>query len=103
METDRVSEAFFLCVDLAMKQGNKNIKDKLVDVTVDETWSFRVNGHAVEKDKIPAYHLSLSFNGWPAGIFGPKGGIIAADEAANEEALVAALRKAGASLPEESE
>lgn len=57
------------------------------------TWRLTFNGTAEEAELIPAYHLSVQWNGWPAGILGPAGGIIAAGAAANEQALIAALKQ----------
>ena len=37
------------------------------------------------------YQAKVSFNGWPAGIIGPAGGIIAAGDAANEDSFIAAI------------
>ena len=99
--SDTVSEAFVLIVDLALKQGRRNIKDQVVDVAVDDTWKVRVNGCSVERENIPPFHAYVEFNGWPAGFIGTDGGgVIAAGEAANEDALIAALRAAGAECPE---
>lgn len=94
-----MSELFILLVDLALKRGHSNIKDQLLTLTVDEQWSYTINGYGIERDKIPPYHASIVFNGWPAGIVGAHTGVIAAGEAANEDALIAALRAAGAEVP----
>lgn len=102
MKDSPLSLAFVLCVDLCLKRGHANIRNQLVDVAIDDTWSFRINGHPTQQDSIPAYHLSLEYNGFPAGIFGPGGGIIAAGEGANEDALIRALRKAGATTPDDA-
>ena len=45
-------------------------------------------------DDLPPFHVRLSFNGWPAGIIAAGGGIMAAGEAGNEDALIAALENA---------
>lgn len=37
------------------------------------------------------YQAKIKYNGWPAGIIDPRGGVIAAGEAANEDAFIAAI------------
>jgi hypothetical protein len=98
-----LSEVFALCVDLCQKRGHQTVKDQVVEVKIDERWSFKINGCRVEKDLIPPFHLALTYNGFPAGICGFDGGVVAAGEAANERALIRALRKAGATTPDEDE
>ncbi|MOA58861.1 hypothetical protein D3C78_1833450 [compost metagenome] len=54
---------------------------------------FKVNGFKVKMDGIPSYHAAVEYNGWPAGIIGYEGGVIAAGEAASEESFIEALKK----------
>lgn len=71
---------------------------------VDERWWICINGHKDGPRKnsdgfdVPPFECVLKYNGWPAGMFGPFGGIVAAGSCANEgtfiEALVAAKRRA---------
>lgn len=93
-----ISEAFLLLVDLAIKRGNSSIKGTVVTFEIDSTWAATFNGCADERDNVPPYHCSVSYNGWPAGILGPSSGCIAAGEGANEDTLIAALKAAGASV-----
>jgi hypothetical protein len=63
---------------------------------IDEHWWIAVNGHREEKQNshggmVPPFNCMVEFNGWPAGLFDPYNGIIAAGEAANEETFAAAL------------
>jgi hypothetical protein len=63
---------------------------------VDERWWLAVNGHdkealTSEGDPVPAFSAYIKFNGWPAGIVDPYGGLLAAGELANERTLMAAL------------
>lgn len=99
-ETESISEAFEAIVELAQAMGVSKINQLpgCWEVQVDDQWRISLNGHAEPtKDslghEVPPYHCSVDFNGWPAGIFSPKGGIIAAGAAANEDALIEALRK----------
>lgn len=71
--------------------------------TVNEQWAFSFNGHmeprpCAEGVTVPPIHAAVWFNGWPAGLLGPYGGHIAAGECANEDAFLAALEAAIASV-----
>jgi hypothetical protein len=46
--------------------------------------------------ELPAMTCMVTYNGWPAGMLGPFGGIIAAGDAANERSFIDALRAAAA-------
>ena len=96
-----MSIAFILCVDLALKRGHKNIRDQVLALDVDGAWKITINGKSEACDNIPPYGVLVEFNGWPAGILDPGGGVIAAGEAANEDTLIAALKVAGAEVPGE--
>jgi len=63
---------------------------------IDEHWWIAVNGREEEIScskgaAVPPFNCYVEFNGWPAGVFNPFGGIIAAGELANEETFAAAL------------
>ena len=63
---------------------------------IDEHWWIAVNGHRDERlcskgGKVPPFNCYVEFNGWPAGLFDPFDGIIAAGGLANEETFAAAL------------
>lgn len=80
-------------------QGAVNLKDHpgCWERSVDERWWVAANGHSTPTpcsrggEPIPPYSFYIEFNGWPAGIVGPGGGVVAAGELANEETLRAAL------------
>lgn len=62
-------------------------------------WWIAVNGHedAIKCShgaEVPPFNCYVEFNGWPAGLFDPLGGIIAAGAAANEETFAAAVEAA---------
>lgn len=94
-DTDRVSDAFTALMDLALALGHREISKLpgLCTFEVDEHWKVSINGHKEEIDHIPAYHVMPFWNGFPAGIFGPSGGIIAAGELANEDTFIEACQK----------
>jgi hypothetical protein len=77
--------AFLGCCALAQKDGVGLIK-YLPDATYRRTvgsWEIALNGETIQ--------AALKFNGWPAGIIDPAGGIIAAGDAANEDSFIAAI------------
>jgi hypothetical protein len=89
---------FTLLADLALKDGVAPI-NKLPacwERQVDEHWWIAVNAQK-EKVKcskgaeIEPFHCYVEFNGFPAGVFTPFGGIIAAGSVANEETFAAAI------------
>jgi hypothetical protein len=59
-------------------------------------WCIAINGHRDKRKcshgpSVPPFNCYCEFNGWPAGIFDPIGGVIAAGEAANEDTFAAAI------------
>lgn len=88
------SEAFTKLVKIGLTLGSRvPLKDHpgLWRHALPGGWEAAVNGHGEPIDGVPPYHARLTFNGWPAGIINPYGGIIAAGEAANEDTFIAAL------------
>lgn len=64
---------------------------------IDERWWIAMNGHRAPVKcsagaEVPPFHCYVQFNGWPAALFGPNGGVIAAGECANEDAFIQAVR-----------
>lgn len=99
MSQQPLSMVFFLIAELCCALGLAPLNKRrgCVDVTAG-AWHITVNGHARPKRlgsglMVPAYTALLAFNGWPAGSVNPYGGVIAAGDAANEDALIAALRE----------
>ena len=72
---------------------------------IDDDWWIAVNGHKDpceakppqhEKTiEVPPFTAYVEYNGWPAGLLDPKGGIIAAGDYANEQTFVAACEAKG--------
>lgn len=98
----RMSVAFHEIVELALRLGVRRINELPAcwEHQVDEQWWVAVNGHREEiacstGAKVPPFCAYVTFNEWPAGILHPDGGVLAAGAAANEDALIDALRKAG--------
>ncbi len=53
----------------------------------DTGWYLRLNTTKKEIDGTPAFSVSVDWNGWPAGIIDPGGGLLAAGDSANEQTL----------------
>lgn len=64
---------------------------------LDERWEFAFNGHqqatvsSFSTVPVPPFSVYIQYNGWPAGVLGFCGGVIAAGEGANEETFLAAI------------
>lgn len=98
-EAEPVSEAFELIAQIAIALGAAplNKHEGCWELDVDGTWWLAVNGHDEPRRcsrsfEVAPFECYLEFNGWPAGVFSPLGGAIAAGAAANEDALIEALR-----------
>ena len=77
--------AFLGCCALA-KKDNVGMISALPDHTFNRTvglWEIALNGKEIQ--------AAIKFNGWPAGIIDPQGGIIAAGDVANEDTFIAAI------------
>jgi len=98
MSSHGIPEAFLKICELGHALGMRNIKDLpgCWEHQVDDHWWIATNAHResirCSKDiEVPSCSTYIEFNGWPAGIITPAGGQIAAGEAANEDAFLAAL------------
>jgi hypothetical protein len=94
-----MSEVFFEIVQLGMAAGAERINELpgCWEYQVSDGWWIAVNGHREPKTcskgaEVPPFHAYVEWCGFPAGIVGPRGGVIAAGEAANEDTLIGALR-----------
>lgn len=88
---------FELLADLAVKSGVAPLKGKMWRVECGR-WVIWVNGSnetAKTEDgvELPPFGAYCTFNGWPAGLFNPYGGTIAAGELANEDTLCEAIQE----------
>jgi len=105
--------AFSLLIDLGMKHkaGPLNKHENCWEHRIDDQWFVAMNGHpehrmakgpdgGMSDVTVPPYQAAIWFNGWLAGLIGPFDGILAAGEAANEDAFIDALKKSVALLEE---
>jgi hypothetical protein len=103
MSEPQIAEAFAMIAELGSALGVRDV-NKLPgcwEHQVDEQWWIALNGHRETiKDShgsdVMPFHAVIEFNGWPAGIISPAGGIIAAGSCANESTFIGALREAAA-------
>ncbi len=93
---EQIAQAFDLIVKLHEALGLPSMKEMGTPwhYRVDDQWEFTVNGSGETVEMIPPYTAALTFNGWPAGLLNPYGGVMAAGTVANEDALIAALKQA---------
>jgi hypothetical protein len=98
--TNRPLSALFLKIaELAEAIGLRSIKSLpgCWEFQIDGTWWIAVNGHdepmATSKGgtPVPPFMAYVEFNGWPAGLLDPYGGMLAAGTIANEAALTRAI------------
>lgn len=94
-----IADAFLLIADLAklLDAAPLNKHSGCWEVVLDSEWRIAVNGHREEKQsslgKVAAFHCVVGYNGFPAGMFHPYGGIIAGGSQANESTFIEALKK----------
>ena len=101
------NEAWLGICALAIKDGVKipEIPDGIYRRDIAE-WKITFNG--TNEDKVdagidlPKFEAYVQYNGWPAGLIGPAGGILAAGAAANEDTFIAAIEaELGCSINEQ--
>ena len=103
---EEICLAFHLIAELGIADGVAPMSkhEGLWYRKLDENWEIAVNGHreAILSQSdvnriactVEPFRAAVWWNGWLEGFIDPYGGVIAAGELANEETLVAALRKA---------
>lgn len=94
----QVCEAFSAICDLCIALGGAPLNKHAAcwECKVDDRWSIAINGHKETKHSdlgvdVEPFCCYVQYNGWPAGIFDPSGGVIAAGEGANETTFLAAI------------
>jgi hypothetical protein len=92
-----MSIVFFLCIDLGLKRGFRDIKGQVIEISFGDGWKITINGKREQIGNLPYCHVLVERNGWPVTILGPSGGgpILGVPE----DELIQALKDAGAELP----
>ena len=95
-----ISKAFALIMRLAEKDKVKAINklDGCWERRIDDNWQISLNGHPHtvlnSRDmEVLGFSCLIEFNGFPAGMLDPAGGIIAAGQAANEDTFIEAIER----------
>lgn len=96
-----VCTAFGVIIQLGNALGVRDINQLpgCWEHAVDDQWRIALNGHGDERTAfgratVPPYHIYVEYNGWPAGLIGPAGGVIAAGDGATEDTFIAAVEAA---------
>jgi hypothetical protein len=95
---DIITESFAKLAHLGCLVGAAPITqfDGCWEYRLDEQWEIAMNGHKEPRKcsfgvEVAPFHCYLQYNGWPAGVFNPRGGTIAAGSCANEDTFIAAI------------
>jgi hypothetical protein len=84
----KISAAFVLLVERCGREHGTPLPKRLLAVgNADEGWHVLLNPTPSAIDGVDPFDAQVKWNGWPAGSFGPYGGVVAAGDAANESAL----------------
>lgn len=98
MRKDRVCTVFYAVSKLCEVLKESPIKDKVWEHKIDDHWFIKINGHGKDMEGIPPFHMTIEYDGFPAGILSPFEGTIVAGEAVNEDAFIEAVEKKLAGL-----
>lgn len=97
----KVSVAVMKLADLVIATDGAPLSkhDGCWEYAIDERWWVAWNGHGEHRKNsrgvdVPPYTCAVHYNGWPAGLVNPYGGVIAAGDAANEDTFIAAIESA---------
>ena len=103
---DKLCEAFAVLAKLGnlLGAGPLNKREGCWEFQIDEDWKIAINGHkeptpcSMSDVPLMPFHCYIEYNGWPAGVINPVGGIIAAGSDANENTFIEAIEKRIASV-----
>ena len=98
--TDRITEVFVELVALAERLGISRVNELpgCWEYQIDDEWSIAVNGHREPVEcsagvMVQPFSAYVQWRGWPAGVIDPVGGMIVAHANANEDGLIAAIKR----------
>jgi hypothetical protein len=90
-----IAAAYFEAVTrMAAVYGEPLPKEILELGDPERGWYVKLNATRKDAPDLPAYELLVLWGGFPAGLIGPYGGVIAAGSAANEETFCEWLKTA---------
>lgn len=91
--TDQISEAFLRIAERMTRVHGIPLPKRLCEVgDKDKGWHAALNPTNAMLDDIPPFSAVVHWNGFPAGIIDPRGGILAAGELANEGTFIEWLK-----------
>lgn len=76
----------------AAREYGAPLPHRLLTIGTSTGWLVRLNASGETQHGVAPYEAHVLWNEWPAGIIDAGGGVIAAGDAANEDALIAWLR-----------
>lgn len=89
----KICEAWSIAVERFAAIFGAPLPKRLLEIgDPDRGWGAKLNPTSDEIDGVGPCEIYVTWNGWPAGILDPSGGVIAAGEAANEDAFIEWLR-----------
>lgn len=88
-ETERICETWYkACNVFADKFGTPLPKEILKLGDLNKGWGIELNATREDQKDFKAYSMNIWWNGFPAGIIDPGGGVIAVGGLANENSLI---------------
>ena len=88
-----ICELWYLICDLMAKRHGTPLPNEILSLGDDKNgWGVKLNATGKDSGSMTAFSAHVSWGGFPAGIVGPDGGLIAAGAAANEETFRAWLQ-----------
>lgn len=99
-----ISGIFLEIAEFAHRRGvtSINAMPGCWEVQIDAQWWMAVNGHSTPTatsrgdEPVPPFSAYIEYNGWPAGVVDPAGGVLAAGSGANAETFCRALQSSTA-------
>ena len=89
MNLDQISEAWFLASDLFGKIYGTPLPKKVLFIGSEgHEWGMKLNPVNDTLEGMEPFSVHILWEGWPAGILVPDGGIGAAGDAANEDSFI---------------
>lgn len=99
--TEDGTKVFCLACELGMALGWENIslEPGCREYQIDANWWMAINPHRAacvssKGASVPGLGIWFEWNGWPAGVVSPGGGLMACGSAANVDTLIAAIKAA---------
>lgn len=84
----KIATLFMSIVERMARQYGAPLPNRLLSIgSPDDGWGVTLNATADTLDDVEPFNSTVTWNGFPAGIVAPNGGVLAAGSLANEAAL----------------